>query len=76
MQAKLSKRDEKYPNLVVHLSKVKDNSYETIEMIAVAREDKIPLDYWSFVEGHPGGCKNIRPLLPIEVSSFLSSVTS
>lgn len=74
-QAKLTKRDERYPNLVVRLSKMKDNSYETIEMRAVGKEEKIPLDYWSFVHGHAGGCKNIRPLLPFEVFSFLSSVS-
>lgn len=54
---------------------MKDNSYETIEMRAVGKEEKIPLDYWSFVHGHAGGCKNIRPLLPFEVFSFLSSVS-
>lgn len=73
-QVKL-KRDERYPNLVVRLSKMKDNAYETLEMKAVGREERIPVDYWSFVQGHDGECKNIRPLFPFEVSFLLSFIS-
>lgn len=57
---------------------MKDNPYETLEMKAVGREERIPVDYWSFVQGHDGKCKNIRPLFPFEVSFllFLSIICS
>lgn len=61
---------------MVTLSKMKDNSYETIEMKASVKEGKLPLDYWNFVCGNPERVNNTRPLLPFEVPSILLSAGS
>lgn len=64
----MTKSEELYPGLVVALSKNADNPSETILMRALAKEEKVPLDYWAFVNGRPRGYeKNLRPLLPFEV---------
>lgn len=69
-QANITSKD-RYPNLEVALSRKVDSSYETIEMRACVKEEKVPLDYWTFVQGNPRGFhKNIRPLLPCEVRLF------
>jgi hypothetical protein len=60
-------KEDRYPNLVVTVTKKNENSYETIEMKACAKDDLVPSDYWDFVEGHPGGCKSTRLLVPFEV---------
>ena len=71
-QAKIPKSEDRYPELVVSLSKKADSTCETIEMRACVKEEKkVPLDYWTFVHGNPGGReKNIRPLFPFEVLPF------
>ncbi len=67
------KSEDRYPELVVALSKMVDSPYETIEMRACVKEGKVPLDYWTFVQGNPGGRnKKIRPLFPFEVLLFFN----
>lgn len=74
------KKEDRYPPLklvMVKLSrkvgaKMLKTKYVTIKMVACAPEDKIPEDYWDFVSGHEGDRLDIRPLLPFEVTSFLS----
>ncbi|XP_024400544.1 DNA-directed RNA polymerase IV subunit 1 isoform X2 [Physcomitrium patens] len=73
--ANIKNPKDRYPNLVVTLSKMKDNSYETIEMKASVKEGKLPLDYWNFVCGNPERVNNTRPLLPFEAYNILQSLS-
>ncbi|KAG0566378.1 hypothetical protein KC19_7G059400 [Ceratodon purpureus] len=72
--ANIISSEVRYPNLEVALSRNVDSAYETIEMRACVKEEKVPRDYWSFVQGNPGSRKNIRPLFPCEALSILRNL--